>query len=80
MQRRGVLGMACITSSVSATISAVPLHWISVAHPVTPGIQVHHRLDIEHRNVGISREAAMHFPHRVCVGLIVRLAASALPL
>ena len=75
MQRSGVPGMATHHFLGDCDNFGRPFHWISVAHPVTPGVQVHHRLDIEHGNVGISGEAAVHLPHRVSVGLIIRLAA-----
>ncbi len=43
----------------------------SVRHPVVPRPQVHHRLDVEHRDVEVAREAAVHRAHGLGVGAIV---------
>ena len=47
---------------------------LAVAHPVAPGPQVHHRLDVEHRDVGVVGELRVHGPHGVRVGLVVGVA------
>ena len=47
---------------------------ISIPHPVTPGVEIHHRLDIEHRDIEVVRKACMHFPHGIRVGFVVCLA------
>ncbi len=44
---------------------------LAVGHPVAPGPQVHHRLDVEHRDVEVVRELLMHAAHRLGVGGVV---------
>ena len=42
-----------------------------VGHPVPPGTQIHHRLDVQHRDVGVVRKALVHLAHRLGVRTIV---------
>ena len=42
-----------------------------VGHPVAPGAQVHHRLDVEHRDVGVVGKALVHLAHGLGVRAIV---------
>ena len=67
----GCLGLRRSTSSVRATISRGALVRATVGHPIAPGPQVHHRLDVEHGDVEVGGELLVHGAHRLGVGGVV---------